>query len=152
MRVHSRPVLCTAAHDDNRLDQTRPALASRHVRRRLTLRNGPAARRRERMAIREQALEALLREERRLPPPSQFREQANANDPALYQRASDKPQEFWTEWARQLDWFEPWRKVLKQKPPHADWFIGGKLNAAYNCLDRHLNGWRQNKAPLIWEG
>jgi len=104
------------------------------------------------MAIREQALEALLTEERRFPPPSQFREQANASDPALYRRARENPEEFWAEWARQLEWFEPWREVLKWKPPHAKWFIGGKLNAAYNCLDRHLGSWRRNKAALIWEG
>jgi acetyl-CoA synthetase len=104
------------------------------------------------MAIREQALEALLTEERRFPPPQQFREQANASDPALYRRARENPEEFWAEWARKLEWFEPWREVLKWKPPHAKWFIGGKLNAAYNCLDRHLGGWRRNKAALIWEG
>jgi acetyl-CoA synthetase len=104
------------------------------------------------MAIREQALEALLTEERRFPPPSDFRAQANANDPELYRRARENPEEFWAEWARQLEWFKPWRHVLQWKPPHAKWFGGGKLNAAHNCLDRHLRGWRRNKAALIWEG
>jgi acetyl-CoA synthetase len=104
------------------------------------------------MANREQALEALLKEDRRFPPPPAFREQANAADPDVYARAAADPEAFWAEWAQQLDWFEPWREVLTWKPPHAKWFAGGKLNASYNCLDRHLSGWRRNKAALVWEG
>jgi acetyl-CoA synthetase len=104
------------------------------------------------MVEREQSLEALLREERRFPPDEAFRERANASDPGLYERASADPAGFWAEWARKLDWFEPWREVVEWKPPHAQWFVGGRLNAAHNCLDRHLGGWRRNKAALIWEG
>jgi acetyl-CoA synthetase len=104
------------------------------------------------MADREQALEALLKEERRFTPGAEFRKGANANDPALYTRAAADPDAFWAEWAGKLDWFEPWNEVLQWKPPHAKWFVGGKLNAAYNCLDRHLESWRRNKAALIWEG
>jgi acetyl-CoA synthetase len=104
------------------------------------------------MAEREQALEALLKEDRRFAPDEAFREQANAADPGLYERAAADPQAFWAEWARKLEWFEPWREVLEWTPPHSRWFVGGKLNAAYNCLDRHLGGWRRNKAALIWEG
>jgi acetyl-CoA synthetase len=104
------------------------------------------------MADREQALEALLKEDRRFAPAAAFREQANANDPGLYARAAADPEAFWAEWAGKLAWFEPWREVLQWKPPHAKWFVGGKLNASYNCLDRHLDGWRRNKAALIWEG
>ena len=104
------------------------------------------------MADREQALEALLKEERRFAPEAAFRERANAGDPELYARAAADPESFWSEWARKLEWFEPWREVLRWKAPHAQWFVGGKLNAAYNCLDRHLGGWRRNKAALIWEG
>jgi acetyl-CoA synthetase len=104
------------------------------------------------MAEREQALEALLREERRFDPDEAFRERANASDPELYARAEEDPAAFWSEWARKLEWHGPWREVLEWNPPHARWFVGGRLNAAYNCLDRHLGGWRRNKAALIWEG
>ena len=104
------------------------------------------------MAVREQALEALLNETRRFAPSAQFRASANAADPTIYERAARDPEAFWAEWARQLDWFEPWTDVLDWKPPNAKWFVGGKLNAAYNCLDRHLTSWRRNKAALIWEG
>ncbi|HEX6306973.1 MAG TPA: acetate--CoA ligase, partial [Longimicrobiales bacterium] len=104
------------------------------------------------MADREQTLEALLKEERRFAPPAAFRERANASDPGVYDRAAADPEAFWAEWARKLEWFEPWREVLRWKPPHAEWFVGGKLNASYNCLDRHLGGWRRNKAALVWEG
>jgi acetyl-CoA synthetase len=104
------------------------------------------------MAEREQALEALLKEERRFQPDSAFRARANASDPELYVRAAADPEAFWAEWARKLEWFEPWQQVLEWTAPHAKWFVGGKLNAAYNCLDRHLGGWRRNKAALIWEG
>jgi acetyl-CoA synthetase len=104
------------------------------------------------MAQKEQALEALLKEDRRFPPAPEFREQANAADPELYARAAADPEAFWSEWASRLDWFEPWQQVLEWRPPHAKWFTGGRLNASYNCLDRHLAGWRRNKAALIWEG
>jgi acetyl-CoA synthetase len=104
------------------------------------------------MVEREQALEALLKEDRRFPPDGAFREQANAGDGTVYRRAASDPEAFWSEWASRLDWFEPWQRVLEWEPPHAKWFIGGRLNASYNCLDRHLSGWRRNKAALIWEG
>jgi acetyl-CoA synthetase len=104
------------------------------------------------MAEREQALEALLKEDRRFPPDPAFRERANASEPDVYRRALADPEAFWAEWASRLAWFEPWREVLQWEPPHAQWFIGGKLNASFNCLDRHLESWRRTKAALIWEG
>lgn len=104
------------------------------------------------MAGLEQALVALLSEERRFAPPSGFRERARASDPEIYARAAADPEAFWAECARELDWFEPWERVLDWRPPHAEWFVGGKLNAAYNCVDRHLFGARRNKAALVWEG
>lgn len=104
------------------------------------------------MAQTERALEALLKEERRFPPSQEFRMQANVQDPGIYERASADPEAFWAEWAGELDWFEPWQQVLEWTPPHAQWFVGGKLNAAYNCLDRHLASARRNKAALVWEG
>jgi acetyl-CoA synthetase len=104
------------------------------------------------MAAREKALEALLREDRRFSPPAEFRKQANAPESGIYDRAAADSEGFWAGYAAELDWFESWRKVLDWKPPHAKWFVGGKLNAAYNCLDRHLASARRNKAALIWEG
>ncbi|MBI3580368.1 MAG: acetate--CoA ligase, partial [Ignavibacteriales bacterium] len=62
------------------------------------------------------------------------------------------PEKFWAKVAGELDWFKKWNKVLEWKLPFAKWFVGGKINVSYNCLDRHLTSWRKNKAALIWEG
>ena len=100
----------------------------------------------------EKDMEALLSETRRFAPDEAFREQANAADPSIYEKAAADPEGFWAAWATQLDWFEPWEEVLEWEPPYAKWFVGGKLNASFNCLDRHVQTWRRNKAALIWEG
>ena len=97
-------------------------------------------------------LDDLLRETRLFPPSDEFRAQANLSDPGVYKRAAADPEGFWAEWAGELDWFEKWHTVLEWNPPHARWFLGGKLNVSHNCLDRHLGGFRRNKAALIWEG
>ncbi|MGH7480749.1 MAG: acetate--CoA ligase, partial [Longimicrobiales bacterium] len=104
------------------------------------------------MAGRERALEALLHEKRSFPPSEAFKIAANASDPAIYERATRDPEGFWSEAAKELTWFEPWTEVLRWDPPRAEWFVGGKLNAAYNCLDRHLEGPRRDKPALVWEG
>jgi acetyl-CoA synthetase len=71
----------------------------------------------------------------------------------LRAEADANPEAFWGRYAEQeLHWFKKWDSVLKWEPPHAEWFGGGKINIAYNCLDRHLSTWRRNKAALIWEG
>jgi acetyl-CoA synthetase len=71
----------------------------------------------------------------------------------LYDRAAADPEKFWGELANQeLHWFEKYTKVLQWDAPFAKWFAGGKTNVAYNCLDRHLNTPRRNKAAIIWEG
>jgi len=72
----------------------------------------------------------------------------------IYQRSIDDPEGFWAVMAEQLDWYKKWDKVLIEdfKEANHEWFVGGKLNACYNCLDRHLTTWRKNKAALIWEG
>jgi acetyl-CoA synthetase len=72
----------------------------------------------------------------------------------LYQRSTTDPEGFWGECAEQLDWYKKWDKVLEWDftKPEVKWFVGGKLNASYNCLDRHLNSWRSNKVALIWQG
>ena len=66
---------------------------------------------------------------------------------------SSRPEKFWSRQAKaELVWFKPWTKVLKWEEPYAKWFVGGQLNVSYNCLDRHLDTARANKAALIWEG
>ncbi len=104
------------------------------------------------MSGRPGVLDDLLRETRLFPPSDEFRAQANLSDPGVYERAAADPEAFWAEWAGELDWFEKWHTVLEWNPPHARWFLGGKLNVSHNCLDRHLGGFRRNKAALIWEG
>ncbi len=72
---------------------------------------------------------------------------------ALYQRSLDHPEEFWGELAeKELFWFEKWSSVFEWQPPFVKWFAGGKTNAAYNCLDRHLTTSRKNKVAIVWEG
>jgi acetyl-CoA synthetase len=104
------------------------------------------------MSRSEGTLDDLLRENRRFPPPEAFRKQTHVSDDSVYARAEEDPEGYWAEWARELDWFQEWDRVLEWTPPHAKWFLGGKLNVAHNCLDRHLKGPRRNKAALIWEG
>ena len=98
------------------------------------------------------SIEALLQEDRTFPPSDQFRQQANINDPNVYAEAAKDPEAFWARFAGELDWFQTWDKVLEWNPPYAKWFLGGKLNASYNCIDRHLSSARRNKAAIIWEG
>ncbi len=93
----------------------------------------------------------LLKEERVFAPPPAFAADA-VGTPALYQRAAADPLKFWEDHASELEWFEPWQQVLDWQPPHAQWFVGGRLNVSHNCLDRHLAGPRRNKAAIIWEG
>ena len=66
--------------------------------------------------------------------------------------ASANPEDFWARMAEELHWFKKWETVLEWQAPHAQWFVGGKINISDNCLDRHLVTWRRNKAALIWEG
>ena len=98
------------------------------------------------------AISALLQEDRRYEPSAEFRAAANASDPAVYERAAKDPEAFWAECAEDLDWIEPFKTVLEWDVPWAKWFVGGKLNAAANCVDRHAATWRRNKAAIIWEG
>src|SRR5262245_24116634 len=97
-------------------------------------------------------IDDLLQEDRAVTPPEAFREQANANDPQIYEIAARDPEAFWAGFARELEWSRPWRTVLEWEPPHARWFVGGTINASVNCLDRHVRSARRNKAAIIWEG
>ena len=100
----------------------------------------------------DDAIEVLLEEGRTFPPPDQFKQSGNLNDPSVWERADKDPEGFWAEQAQQLHWFKTWDKVLEWDCPWAKWFIGGKLNVSYNCLDRHVKTARKNKAAIVWEG
>src|ERR1700677_472580 len=70
----------------------------------------------------------------------------------MWEESVKRPEKFWAREAAELLWNKKWTKVLEWKEPFAKWFVGGKLNISENCLDRHLNGPRRNKAALVWEG
>ncbi|OLB67373.1 MAG: acetyl-coenzyme A synthetase [Gemmatimonadetes bacterium 13_2_20CM_2_66_5] len=97
-------------------------------------------------------IETLLDEQRRFPPPDSFRAQAHVRDTTPHERARRDREGYWADWAKQLEWSRPWDRVLEWKPPHAKWFLGGKLNASVNCLDRHVRAGRSGRVALIWEG
>ena len=94
----------------------------------------------------------LTKDERIFHPSAGFVEKANIRDLSFYREAEQDLEAFWAKQAERLDWFQKWDKVLDWQPPYAKWFINGKLNVAYNCIDRHLKTARKNKAALIWEG
>jgi acetyl-CoA synthetase len=97
-------------------------------------------------------IDALLSEHRRFPPPDNWRATAYVTDSDVYRRAAADPESFWASFAHELEWYEPWARVLEWQAPNAKWFAGGKLNASVNCLDRHVRGSRRNKAAIVWEG
>ena len=86
----------------------------------------------------ESSIDVLLREERQFRPGAVFRRRANVRDASLYRKAARDPEAFWAACSRDIVWLKPWKKVLAWNPPRARWFVGGKLNASVNCLDRHL--------------
>ncbi|CAN5896576.1 acetate--CoA ligase [soil metagenome] len=102
------------------------------------------------------SIESVLIENRVFPPPEAFAKAAHISSleqyQALWDRAKDDPEGFWAEQAEAIDWIKPFDKVLEWTPPHAKWFLGGQLNVSQNCIDRHCEGPRKNKAALIWEG
>jgi acetyl-CoA synthetase len=97
-------------------------------------------------------IDVLLQENRKFPPPDEFRRGAVVSSPEIYDEAARDPEGYWAKKAGELQWMRKWDKVLDWKPPHAQWFVGGKLNASVNCLDRHLNGPRCDARAIIWEG
>ena len=95
------------------------------------------------------AIETILAEERRYPPPPEFAAQANAQ-PEIYERDFD---EFWETEARgRVTWFEDFTKLYEWEPPYAKWYLGGKLNVAYNCVDRHVEAGKGEQVAFHWEG
>jgi len=101
-------------------------------------------------------IESHLVEDRVFKPAKEFSKKARISSMAEYKRlwkeSIDKPKKFWAREAGELDWRKKWKKVLEWKAPDARWFVGGKLNVAENCVDRHALGARKNKAAIIFEG
>jgi len=83
------------------------------------------------------SIESLLNEERTFSPSSLFSSVANTNDVGMYDEAYHDPLAWWDKWAKTLDWIEPWHTICHFESPNAQWFLGGKLNVSYNCVDRH---------------
>ncbi|TRU22593.1 MAG: acetate--CoA ligase [Microcystis aeruginosa Ma_MB_S_20031200_S102] len=105
----------------------------------------------------EIAIESILQENRLFPPSAEFAQNATIKSleeyQQLYAKAKADPQAFWSQLAeKELHWFEKWSETLDWQPPFAKWFVNGKINICYNCIDRHLTTWRRNKAAIIWEG
>ncbi|AXC10479.1 Acetyl-coenzyme A synthetase [Acidisarcina polymorpha] len=101
-------------------------------------------------------LESILRENRVFPPPAEFAAKAHIQSleqyEAMYRQSVDDPETFWGDVARELHWFEPWTKVLDWNLPWAKWFVGGRMNLCYNCVDRHALGDKSSKIAILWEG
>jgi len=101
---------------------------------------------------------SMMDEKRVFPPSKETSEKAYIKSmdeyKKLYEKSVKDPEKFWGELGEQLDWYKKWDKVVVNDfvNAHHEWFVGGKLNVSYNCVDRHLNTWRRNKAALIWEG
>ena len=104
----------------------------------------------------EPEITSILKEKRIFPPSPEFSSRARVKSLDEHRRlcaeAERDPLEFWARFARELHWFKPWKEGLVWKEPYSQWFVGGKTNLSYNCLDRHLSTWRRNKAAIIWEG
>ncbi len=104
----------------------------------------------------DEKITSVLSEKRLFKPKVEFSKNAEIKSFAqyrrLYQQSVRSPEKFWAKVASELHWFKKWKKVLEWKLPFAKWFVDGKINLSYNCLDRHLDTWRKNKAAIIWEG
>jgi acetyl-CoA synthetase len=107
--------------------------------------------------VTDQTITSVSRESRVFKPSAEFKNQANLGSYAAYRRmyleSVNAPDKFWAKQATEhLVWRKPFKRVLDWQPPHAKWFVGGKLNVSENCLDRHLGTARENKAAIIFEG
>ncbi len=99
-----------------------------------------------------QTLDNLLTESRTFPPSDEFAQQANAKAD-LYEQAEADREAFWAAQAEQLTWETPWHQVLDwSNAPFAKWFVGGRLNVAYNCVDRHVEAGNGDRVAIHWEG
>ena len=106
----------------------------------------------------KKSITSMMEEKRVFAPPEELSRNAYIRSmdeyQQIYDRSIEDPEAFWAEMAEQLDWYRKWDKVLVAdfKEAKHEWFVGGKLNVSYNCVDRHLKSWRKNKAALVWEG
>lgn len=100
----------------------------------------------------DNVLQAFFSEDKVYPPSAEFVEQANVKDARIYQDAHEDFVEYWAQQAERLHWFKKWERTLEWEQPFAKWFVGGKINVSYNCIDRHLQTFRKNKAAIIFEG
>ena len=108
------------------------------------------------VSVANRDIDSTLREHRVFPPPAEFSAKAYIKSleeyETLYKQSIEDPEKFWAGVAGELHWFKPWDKVLDWNLPSAKWFVGGKMNLCYNCVDRHALGSRAQKTALIWEG
>jgi acetyl-CoA synthetase len=104
------------------------------------------------MAETGETIRSLLEEERTFPPPDDFKRNALIVGTEVYGEADTDHEGFWARAADALDWYEDWHTILEWDLPFAKWFVGGKLNVAYNCLDRHVEAGRGDKVAYYWEG
>jgi acetyl-CoA synthetase len=122
---------------------------SRQARKRMTSSSTPSTHQ-------DTHLSSSLRENRVFPPPPEFAAKAHVRSLAeyeeLYARSIADPEVFWDEIARELHWFAPWTKTLDWNLPWAKWFVGGRTNISYNCLDRHVKNGKKDKTAIVWEG
>ena len=103
--------------------------------------------------VQQGQIDHLLQETGEITPPLHVAQQATLQDyDAVYQRSIEDPEGFWAEVASELHWYKPWNKVFQWDYPNFQWFLGAKCNITYNCLDRHLDSERKNKAAFIWLG
>src|SRR5688500_4995557 len=107
-------------------------------------------------AAQEQSIESTMQENRLFPPPPEFAAKARIKSmdeyKKMYRESIDNPDLFWGKQAEQLHWFKRWDKVLEWNVPSAKWFVGGKTNIAYNCLDAQIEKGRGDKTAILWEG
>ena len=100
----------------------------------------------------DSAIQSVSKEERTFPPPESFVSQANVSDPSIYDEAEEDFEAWWASQARDLRWMQDWDTTLEWDPPHAKWFVGGKLNVSDNCLDRHVDDGNGDRVAYHWEG
>jgi acetyl-CoA synthetase len=101
-------------------------------------------------------IESTMQESRLFPPPAAFSAVAHIKSmdeyKKLYRQSIDQPEIFWADVAEKFHWFKKWDTVLKWESPNAQWFVGGKTNMAYNCLDHQIAQGRGEKTAILWEG
>ncbi|MCK4882880.1 MAG: acetate--CoA ligase [Candidatus Omnitrophica bacterium] len=102
--------------------------------------------------VNEETYKTLLEENRVFKPNDAFKKNANVQDESIYEEAKNDREGFWAKQAECLEWFKKWDKVLEWNVPFSKWFVGGKLNASYNCLDRHIKAGKGSKTAILWEG